>query len=83
MLRLLDRRPDRKRPSFLQATTRTLLTRAQQAGVVRGDVTAEDLRLPQRGIADTSAALQASRLGLWGATSTWPGTACAPKAPVS
>ena len=24
-----------------------------------------------------------TRLGLWGATSTWPGTACAPKAPVS
>jgi AcrR family transcriptional regulator len=46
-------------------TTRTLLAKAQQAGAIRGDVTAEDLLLLQRGIAQTSAPLQAASPGLW------------------
>lgn len=46
-------------------TTRTLLTKAQQAGTIRGDVTPEDLLLLQRGIAQASAPMHASSPGLW------------------
>lgn len=49
----------------LIGTTRTLLTKAQQAGAIRGDVTPEDLLLLQRGIAQTAAPLHASSPGLW------------------
>jgi AcrR family transcriptional regulator len=44
---------------------RRLLDRAQRAGAVRDDITAEDLVLLQRGIAQTAAPLRSSDPDLW------------------
>lgn len=51
--------------SRITATLRILLTRCQQDGVVRADVTAEDLLLVLHGIAQSAAPLHFSHPGLW------------------